>query len=254
MARVGRDDVPTLVAIGALVSIVAALAHELLGHGLGCAADGGTVTLLTYLVFRCQGAGLLADGGGPVAAFALAAAAWLFLARRRDRRSATALFLFALGAQTLLWVFAQMVREAIDGSDDWGHVARDLNWPAWWHPVLAVTGVAGYLLTLRLGTPLARAVAAGRPWRLLHPYWAAALSAVLLGALWQGDRGGSALDAFLSFGLAPLGYLLVIRAVARDAPAAAGGVIGRQPAWIAGAAVLWIGFALTVARGVGRLA
>lgn len=60
--------------------------------------------------------------------------------------------------------------------------------------------------------------------------------------------------SFLSFGLAPLGYLLVSRAVALDAATVIVGAIARQPAWIAGATVRWSGFALTVARGVGPLA
>jgi hypothetical protein len=61
-----KDDVPTLLAIGVLVSIAASLAHEALGHGVGCLMDGGHITLITFLVFRCAGAGALADGGGPI--------------------------------------------------------------------------------------------------------------------------------------------------------------------------------------------
>ena len=55
-----RDDVPTLIAAGALVSLVASLAHEALGHGLGCTIDGGQITLLTFLVFRAALGGRLA--------------------------------------------------------------------------------------------------------------------------------------------------------------------------------------------------
>ena len=120
------DDVPTLTAVGAAVAIAASLAHEALGHGVGCLADGGTLTLLTFLVFRCAGAGVLADGGGPVGAFLIATLCLILLRRIRPAPSVASLFGYALGVQTMLWVCAQMVREGIDGGDDWGHVAVDL--------------------------------------------------------------------------------------------------------------------------------
>jgi hypothetical protein len=87
IARVRIDDVPTLVAIGAAVALVASLAHEVLGHGLGCAFDGGTITLITFFVFRCDGGGVLADGGGPVGAFVVALACLLASWRLRPRLS-----------------------------------------------------------------------------------------------------------------------------------------------------------------------
>jgi hypothetical protein len=51
-----RDDLPTVVAAGVLTATLAALCHETLGHGLGCLAVGGRITLLTSIWFRCHGA------------------------------------------------------------------------------------------------------------------------------------------------------------------------------------------------------
>jgi len=252
MNKVSNDDALTLVAVGALVPIVASLAHEALGHGVGCAIDGGRITLLTFLVFRCAGAGPIADGGGPVGAFVVGCVALAILAAGKPRSAVLKLFLLTLGGMALLWVWAQMVREAIDGSDDWGHVAADLAWPARWHLIACAIGVIGYVVTVRVIGRMAGPLTGGHPMRLLIPYLVATASAVALGALWHGARAGSALDGLLSFGVAPLGYLLALRRPTRGADVA--GTIERNIVLLSCVAVLWTLFALTIARGVGRLA
>jgi hypothetical protein len=253
-AESANDDVPTLVAVGAIVAICASLAHHALGHGVGCLFDRGTVTLITFMVFRCEGAGVLTDGGGPVGAFVVASLCLITLRQRRPKPSVASLFAYALGVQMMLWVCAQMVRQGIDGSDDWGHVARGLGWPPEWHTAAIAIGLIGYGVTIRiaatLGTPLAR----GRPARLLIPYASACLFAVVFGALWHGDRAASALDGFLSFGVASLGYVLAIRVVARARTTSDTPAIGRSSVWLAVAGVVGCVFALTIAQGVGGLA
>lgn len=251
MTNENSDDTSTLVAFGLLISIVASLAHEDLGHGLGCLMDGGRITLITFLVFRCAGAGPIADGGGPVGAFAVGCIALVMVWAIRPRSMVLKLFLFNLGALILLWFWGQMVPEALGRNDDWGHVASELHWPGQWQLIAALIGVAGYVATVRIVGRMARGLAGGRPARLLIPYLAAAVSAILLGALWHGDRIGSALDGFLSFGVAPFGYLFVIRRTARLAPVP--GAIERNTALLGAVVILWAAFALTIARGIGQL-
>jgi hypothetical protein len=152
----------------------------------------------------------------------------------------------------MLWVFAQLVSEGVDGSDDWGYVARDLGWPSAWHAIAIAAGAIGYVSTLRIAVALGRPLASGRPARLLIPWASTAVVAVLLAALWQGGAAASASDAFLSFGVAPLGYLFAIRALAREP--AAPDILRRSVAWLAGVAIALVLFALTIAQGVGRLA
>ncbi len=249
-----RDDVPTLIAAGAAIAICASLAHEALGHGAGCMADGGTVTLLTFLVFRCAGAGVLTDWGGPVGAFLIASGCLITSSPLRPKPTIVNLFIYALGVQLMFWVGAQMVREGFDGSDDWGHVAIDLGWAPAWHIVVIAIGLVGYGLTIRIAARLGVALARGRPARLLIPYASTCISAVVLGALWRGDRAASALDAFLSFGVAPLGYLLAIRVVARATSGSPLPPFGKNRLVLFGVAIIGVVFALTIARGVGRLA
>lgn len=245
------DDALTLVAIGVLVSIVASLAHEDLGHGLGCLLDGGRITLITFLVFRCAGAGAIADGGGPMGAFAIGSVALLLVWAMRPRSMVLKLFLFNLGALVLLWFWGQMIPEALARNDDWGHVASELNWPSQWQAITASIALVGYVVTVRIVGRMAGGLAGGRAARLLIPYLAATVSAILLGASWHGDRIGSALDGFLSFGVTPLGYLFVIRRIAPKSPVP--GAIGRNTVFLGAAVAVWALFALTLARGIGPL-
>lgn len=247
------DDPLTLIALGVAAVLLAALTHEFLGHGLACLAERGRITLLTLLVFRCDGAGVLTDGAGPVAVLLVG---WAVLGTLLIRRSAPpgsgSLFLLILAMLLVFWAPAQAVREAIDGSDDWGHVARDLNWPPPWHGVVAVAGVLLYVLAVRAMIAAAIRIVPGRPLRLVLPYVAAAITGTTLAALWHGDRIGSAIDAALTFGATPLGALLAVSAAARRSPA--GMPIARQWLWIGAVSAALLLFALTIARGVGPLA
>jgi hypothetical protein len=245
------DDAPTLIAIGALVSIVASLAHEALGHGVGCAIDHGQIALITFLVFRCDGTGASVDGGGPMGSLVVGCAAVIITWVANPRSPTVKLFLFTLSVLALLWFWAQMIRDSIARSDDWGSVAADLHWPTELRLLACSVGLVGYIATLRIVGRGAYPLAGGRPGRLLIPYLAATLSAVSLGALWHGDRIGSALDGLLTFGVAPFGYLLVIRRTAQSSPVQ--GAIARNFPLLGSVVVIWVAFALTVARGIGRL-
>lgn len=246
-----QDDWAVLTMLGALVAIVGSVAHEVIGHGLGCALDRGTITLVTFLVFRCDGAGWLADGGGPIGALVIGWLALFALRRVRGRAPLLQLSLFTVASILLFWFFAQMVREAFDGSDDWGHVAGDLSWPSEWHMVAATVGVLGYWLTLRGMRRAAVPVIDGQPKRLFVPYIAAALSATLLGALWHGGALASAVDGLLTFAVAPFGHLLLLFFMERND--AAGEPIRRSYAFIGTTLAIVVLFAAVVAPGLGRL-
>jgi hypothetical protein len=248
-----KDDTSTLLAIGVLVSIVASLTHEAIGHGMGCLVDNGRITLMTFLVFRCAGAGTIADGAGPIAVLIVGciAMAMAMAYGLRSRVTISRLFLLNLAATSLFWVGGQAMEEAFNGSDDWGHVAKDLGWSDHWHWILGIIGVIGYVITMRIASHLSKVLAGGRPERLLLPYVGAIVSAVALGAFWHGGRMASAYDALLSFGVAPVGYLVIAKRVGRGDPLPDG--ITRSVKFLVAVAVIWLVFAATIAQGLGAL-
>ena len=248
-----RDDAATLAAIGVSISLAASVAHEALGHGISCIAEHGHITLLTFLVFRCLDGGVWTDGGGPIAVLIAGALSLILLHKLPPRQQLARLWLLNFATMSLLWSCGQDLSESFDGSDDWGHVAHDLSWPTWWHQALGIVSLAGYTFVMRWVVKLAKSIVGGAPGRLLIPYSSAMLSAVALGSLWHGARLASALDGFLSFGVAPMGYLLIARrlsvAKAHHPP-----YLPHTRCFIALVALLWLAFALTVARGIGPLA
>lgn len=246
------DDPATLVAVGVLAATLAAAAHEALGHGGACLAQGGEVTLLTSIYFHCRGAGDLTDAAGPLGSLAFGAAAFGALRAWPRADAALRLFLATCAAVGLFWFFGQLARDAALVVDDWAFAARSA--PVGW--TLAALGVLGYAATVRLlAAPTQALAGASRREtlrRLLVPWAAAAASAMLAGALWRGDRPAGVWEGFLTLGVAPLGYLLDVRRAARQP--SPGAAIPRSWPWILAAAAAYAAFALTQGLGLGRLA
>ena len=83
-------------------------------------------------------------------------------------------------------------------------------------------------------------------------YSAGTASAVIAGLMWPPMPLRSALEAFLTLGIAPLGLLLAARRARGD-----GGIsapIPRSWPWIVVSVVVFVAFLLMQARGLGPLA
>jgi hypothetical protein len=185
-----RDDLATLCAIGVLSAMVAAMAHEAVGHGGACVASGGEITLLSVIWFRCSAGGALIDLAGPIAGLigglgGLALAAWQPRSALRVR-----LFGLLLGSFGLFWFAAQLVSQVFPGLDDWQVAA---TWPLELRVAAVSSGVVIYGSMVRLAWWLAGRIGRGPfGWRrFLVPYAAGALALVACASLRPND--GSAL-------------------------------------------------------------
>ena len=201
------DDMATLAAVGVLAVVIAALAHEVLGHAGACLAAGGDVTLLTAIWFRCSPASAWVDSAGPLAGL-LAGAVGLTLAGFAPR-SAVPLRLFGLllGSYAGFWFCAQLVSQVLLRQDDWSFTAR---WAIGWRILLISAAVAGYGVLIRVIRRLAGLIAWGRAdrKRFLLPHAAGALAMVSCAALRPDD--GSAVEMALTVAVAPLGYVWAV--------------------------------------------
>lgn len=258
-----RDDLASLAAVGVLAATLAALAHEAFGHGVACLVAHGEVTLLTAIKFRCLGGGAPTDLAGPLGGLVCGTVAFRSLQAGIARGSPAArLFMLMTGAIALFWFFGQLGAAAFKPKDDFVFAAQGLGWPSYWRLIGLPVAVAGYGGTVALTTAFARPLVADAPAgaggrRLLAPYLAASLSAIVAGALWRGDRLGSALDDLLSVGVSSLGYVGAARIALRGGgapPATAGPGIARNWIWLIGVAAAYLAFLLTLGLGVGRLA
>jgi hypothetical protein len=129
----------TTVAVALVAFIAACVAHEVVGHGGACLVEGGDVTLLSTVYFRCQGGGVVADLGGPLANLVLGVACLTLLRGQRWSRDAKRLLVLGF-AFNFLWLAGCMLWSSIAGQSDFAYAVHLLG-PA--EPAMRV--VVGFL-------------------------------------------------------------------------------------------------------------
>ena len=247
-----HDNNPTVLAAGVLAATIAAVIHEAVGHGIGCLTDGGTVTVLTSIWFRCRGAGSLTVATGPAASL-IAGLGSLVLLRRPKLNGGMQLLFTLSAAFNLFWFSGQLILHPITNGDTWAILAGMQHWPQWWRLVSVALGAASYLAATLVILNSQRALGQVS-WRaIVSSYAAGTFSAVLAGLLWAPLPIRSALEALLALGVAPIG-LLAIAVVARRERRTQAKVIARDTFIIVLSSVVYVIFLATQARGIGLFA
>ena len=245
------DDAATVVAAGVLAATLATFCHETLGHGLSCVIEGGRITLLTSIWFRCQGASSLTDAAGPFASLAGGLVAFALLPMSGGNRLLR-FFLILYGAISLFWFAGQLIDHAIVNGDDFGIIARRNHWPSIWRPLSIALGVAVYAGGIALTTAALCRKDTPRWPAIGMAYAAGAAAAVIAGLMWYPAPLRSALEGLLTLGVAPLGLLVAARRAWRAAGDAA--PLPRSWPWIVASMVVFAAFLFAQARGLGPLA
>jgi hypothetical protein len=141
-------DVPTALAIGLVVYVLAKLAHEGIGHGLTCAAVGGSLQGFSSSWAACERAGLsdwsgrAVSAAGTVANLAFGAAFLILLRRGGMRAGATYYFVWLSAAVHLLVGGGYMMVDPIFRFGDWGRFTDGLEASGTWRSAIAVSGAA----------------------------------------------------------------------------------------------------------------
>jgi hypothetical protein len=258
--RTSPSDHPwTVVAVGVLAATLAAMCHETLGHGLGCVGVGGEITLLTSIWFRCRGATSLTDAGGSIASL-LAGTASIALLSFKIRSRVARLVLILFGGFSLFWFAAQLIDHPIVNRDDWAFIARRMEWPPIWRPIMVVIGAVAYAVAVRVMIAVLRRKGAPTTHAIRLSYVSAAASAIIAGLMWRVAPVTSAKEGFLTLGVAPLGllvaHIMAGRAVQGNNLDAAHlrSPIPPSWAWIAGSTLVFVAFIVVQGRGLGVLA
>ena len=249
------NDRATVIAVGALAATLAALCHETLGHGLGCVGAGGQIRLLTSIWFRCQGAFPTADAGGPIGNLVAGFSA-LALLSRVTASPTMRLLLLMFGTLNLFWLLGQLAFESVAGAhNDWYYVSWQMGWPSSWRLVGAIVGISGYVLVGRWTEAIVRKQGGPPAYAIRLAYVASAASAVIAGLMWRPEPFRSALEGFVTLGIAPLGLLGVARGASRNLRRGTdAGSVPRSWVWISMATVLFGIFLFVQAQGLGPLA
>lgn len=253
------DDLPTLAAIGVAAVMVVTAAHELVGHGLGCLADGGAVTRVSTVYFWCEGGGATTDFAGPMGSLGLGLVALGLIASRRVVYREGRLFALLVAGLSLFWAFAQLLTAVFSSHDDWSQGAAASGWPALWRIFAVVVAVAGYDVTRRAMTRGMRTLSTGRSAaadrrRFLTPWLAGLVAALGAAALFAPDRLGSLKWAVLAVGAAPLGLVLAVAMASRlggtgaDSPKP----VRRRWSWILAIGLTYAVYCATLGLGLGH--
>jgi hypothetical protein len=233
MAQDQTGDIVTLCAIAILAFILADIAHEVVGHGIGFILAGGhhcvlTTTRLNETQRLGDHGGDLFDLGGPFGNLLCAAMAWLALRNRSALAPNFRVFLWLTTSFSLFWAFAYLMFCGVFGHGDWFALIRTAPHQWLWRIVFAALGFLLYRGSMKLLASELRQISFRS--RLIS-YLAAGCIACAGAAL--DPRGPYAL--FHDAALSSFGSAIGLLAISRQLPPAIH--LDRSPIWIASAAI-----------------
>src|SRR3974390_3074489 len=149
------DDFITVAAVAVLAFIVADVAHEGLGHGLGFFFAGGkssmlTTTRLIVWITLPDPQWRIFDLGGPAGTLAAALLAWLGLRLLRTYPVQLRFFLWLVMAFSLFWAFGYLIFCGVTGRGDWMALIGGTRFLTMGRVLFVVLGILLYRLSIRL--------------------------------------------------------------------------------------------------------
>ncbi len=235
-------------ALSAIAFVTACTAHEAIGHGGMCLANGGHVTLLTSVYFHCSNGGPLIDAAGPTANLVVGAICW-WLARARAASPAVRLLLVLTMAFNLFWGAGYFIFSAATNSGDWAFVLRQLELePSWlWRSLMGALGVVIYAISLRA---IVRSWPAGVSYGVA--YFAAGVVACCAALFYAGPTLPAVREAAQESFLAAIGLLVpAFRNARRPAPSPSAVPMAGSNRWLVLASLVTLAFWLLLGRGFG---
>lgn len=150
-----RESRATVAAIAAVAYVMAAVAHEVVGHGAAFLLSGGRSCVLTttrLIVESGKGGGSMSlwDLGGPCGNLAMAGIAWAGLRFVRGRDGRQSLLWWLALSYSLFWAFGYLLFCGVVGRGDWYALidGRPAIWA--WRAAFVVVGWMLYRWTMRM--------------------------------------------------------------------------------------------------------
>jgi hypothetical protein len=255
MSRAPRDAgtlaAPAVVASTVLAVITVTFAHEALGHGIVCLAVGGHPTVVSTSMFWCTAPRPVVAAGGPAMNLLVGLLALVLLRRSRRRSAAASLYLILVTAFAWFWEGGYAVQAMLLGRGDlWDLIAHTAGPPS----AVVRVAVAGAGAALYATTTVAtrRALGALQPGgrraaRVSRLAWLGAAAAAFLAAVTSPLGAVNLLDTTLAIGAAGLPLLVL---PPRASAARAGRPARTSRVLVAGAAVAYVVFVLTMGLGL----
>lgn len=241
-----RDDLLTLLSVGALAYLTADVAHHLIGHGGACVALGGAVQSITSTRAFCTVTGAAVDVAGPLANLVLGLASLAAL-RLAGTGPLARLVLIQTAGFNLFWFAAQLVFSAAARTDDWNELLRVSQPPVLWRVAAVLAGVTIYGASLLALRRSASPLGAARTARAMLWAWLAGGAVALTTGLRDPAGGASLVQHAL-----PQALLLPLGLIFLRPPEVSSALppIARQPWLILAAGAAVVGSILVLGPGL----
>ena len=236
-AKVPRDDLVTLAALGVVAFVCCDLLHEWAGHGAVCLATGGRVATLSTVHLQCMGGWQRLVSGAGIGVNLLAGALCLLWLRHLHNGSIhLRYFVWLLAAYNLFTGCGYVVSSSLSDTGDLAQALRGVAWRG----CSAALGLAAYAWSILAATRALRrfatAVGAAQAWRLILPPYFAAAAVACAAAACNAILPSTVLMA-VSTTLGAWGFLLLPLAWRFGSPAKVSEPVTRHAGWVLGAAI-----------------
>lgn len=190
----------TMSCIGVAAYVLADLFHEVVGHGGTCLLAGHQIDLITSVYFKSSPGSFLTDLGGPLSNLFFGFLVFFFLERRNNISVVFALLLVNTMCYNLFWFSGTILQSVFSKTGDWKYAVNELNIGVFERPVLLITGMTAYFLSIKLTRRHLKGISLNfipLKQSLFYSYFAGVIAAVIAGLFFKYDRIHAALEGLL---------------------------------------------------------
>jgi hypothetical protein len=256
--KADRASLWTVMAVGIVAYAACDMVHEVLGHGVACAATGVHALSLSTVALQTASSSRWVAAAGSIANVVAGALA-LALFRRGTSFGAVRHFLWLFAATNLLNGTGYLLFSGVLDVGDWASVISGLE-PHWaWRGLLVAAGAGLYAGAVRLIASAATSLVRSGGWdrrelrRLIVPAYLAGGLLFVAGAALNRVSPGLILESGVSSGFGAMAGLLVVPRLVEERTgdvSSAAPPLRFSPGWAAAGAVLALVFVAVLGPGV----
>ena len=196
------NSIITLSLIGIMAYMCADIIHEVIGHGATCLIIGNEINLLTSVFFRSSPGSFITDLGGPISNLLFGLLIYVILKHKINRYLLSSLLLLTTMSYNFFWFSGTILESSFSKNGDWTYMMTKLNAGIFAKPILVITGIIAYSLSIKLirnqfSIFKLRFPAISLKQSIYYSYFFATLAAIIAGLFFIPDRISASKEGLL---------------------------------------------------------